>query len=426
MSIYGNPVMLGGSGGGGGASILSGTSDPASGQGNNGQIYLMYGSIPSGYTPLEYLAVETMGPYIDTGKLCNSKAYYSVDAQYTDTPGNNYGIFGAYGGSSEFIINSYGGVSYASANSGSGANRAVFTDTATQRHLIEAKSDGIYIDGTITSAVVNWSIAPALNYYVFAFNYGGGNLYKTANTKIYAVKLYDDDALTNWLVACKRNSDNELGMYDMVQRVFRTNAGTGSFVAGPESQAPQSSKIVEAYAKVSGAWQDLIGTDIDDINLGGGGGGGGFTPENVLSGTMTVNTNGVNWSERSIAGNRGTLKGTEYSAGFEGFNVELQNLTSGKQYILVFSWETKSGDYFTGEWMYGYKFSNGAVSSYDVRYGESSWTPMVRDLSKHTYSLLFTPASNTGYLVFAIPGYSDEVNNVFEVTDLMVIDPAKL
>jgi len=141
---------------------------------------------------------------------------------------------------------------------------------------------------------------------------------------------------------------------------------------------------------------------------------------------MTSNENGITWAERTISNNRGTLKGTEYSAGFEGFNVALSNLTAGKQYILVFSWRTMSGAYFTGEWMYGYKISSSAISNYDVRYQVSGWEEMTRDLAKHTYALLFTPSSTTAYLVFAIPGYSDEVDNTFEVTDLMVIDPAKL
>lgn len=162
------------------------------------------------------------------------------------------------------------------------------------------------------------------------------------------------------------------------------------------------------------------------VMLGGSGGSGGVTPEPALSGTMTSNENGITWSERTISNNRGTLKGTEFSAGFEGFNVTLSNLTSGKQYILVFSWETKSGAYFTGEWMYGYRISSSAISSYDVRYQASGWEEMTRDLAKHTYAMQFTPSSTTAYLVFAIPGYSDDVSNVFEVTDLMVIDPEKL
>lgn len=36
------------------------------------------------------------------------------------------------------------------------------------------------------------------------------------------------------LIPCRRNADNELGMYDLVEQEFHSNAGTGTFVAGPE------------------------------------------------------------------------------------------------------------------------------------------------------------------------------------------------
>lgn len=153
---------------------------------------------------------------------------------------------------------------------------------------------------------------------------------------------------------------------------------------------------------------------------------GGVEPEAALSGTMTQNENGITFSERSVASNRGTIKGTEYSAGFEGFNVKFEGLTSGKTYVCVFSWETKSGAYFSGTWMYGYKVSDSPVSSYDVRHGVSGWADMIRDLSKHSYAIVFTASGTSAYLVFAIPGYSDDVNNVFELTELMVIDPANI
>ena len=154
--------------------------------------------------------------------------------------------------------------------------------------------------------------------------------------------------------------------------------------------------------------------------------GGGVTPESVLSGTMTQNENGINFSERSVNNNRGTIKGVEYSAGFEGFNVQFTGLTSGKNYVCVFSWETKSGAYFQGEWMYGFKISDSQVSSYDVRYGVSGWQAMTRDLNKHSYAISFIPTGTSAYLVFALPGYSDGVQNTFELTGLMVLDPAKL
>ena len=52
--------------------------------------------------------------------------------------------------------------------------------------------------------------------------------------KIYDVELYENSTLVRKLIPAKRNSDSVLGMYDAVTRSFYTNAGTGTFIAGPE------------------------------------------------------------------------------------------------------------------------------------------------------------------------------------------------
>lgn len=50
--------------------------------------------------------------------------------------------------------------------------------------------------------------------------------------KIYRFKIYKDGTLVMNLIPCKRNSDNEICMYDLVTSTFFTNAGTGEFVGG--------------------------------------------------------------------------------------------------------------------------------------------------------------------------------------------------
>lgn len=247
--------------------ILSGTTAPNSEQGSNGSVYLQYG-IPIEYTPVEYLEVTSMGPYIDTGVPCKNNPYYEVTFQYMQTPQDNYGVFGAFENSTEVIINTYGGVSYASAMAGQGANRAVFTSTALQKHTVLANAGGIYIDGVRSSATVNWSQANfSRTYYLFAFDFAGGpGIYKTANTRIYSCRLWSGSILLRHYVPVYRNSDNEPGMYDLVNMEFKSNAGTGSFSVGTPIE--YGSTIQIAYAKVNGVWQDLIGTDISDIDLG--------------------------------------------------------------------------------------------------------------------------------------------------------------
>lgn len=50
----------------------------------------------------------------------------------------------------------------------------------------------------------------------------------------YYLKIYEDDGLIKDYIPARRKSDNIVGLFDKVNNIFYTNAGTGDFVAGPE------------------------------------------------------------------------------------------------------------------------------------------------------------------------------------------------
>lgn len=66
---------------------------------------------------------------------------------------------------------------------------------------------------------------------LFATNRGGMLI---GNQKIYNCKIYSNDVLVRDLMPCYRKSDNVIGMYDKINKVFYTNKGTGTFVKGTE------------------------------------------------------------------------------------------------------------------------------------------------------------------------------------------------
>lgn len=70
--------------------------------------------------------------------------------------------------------------------------------------------------------------------YLLADNDVDGVSYKARGKLEYFV-AYDRNAkLIHNLLPAKRNSDNVIGMYDEVNNVFYTNAGSGQFIPGPE------------------------------------------------------------------------------------------------------------------------------------------------------------------------------------------------
>lgn len=69
--------------------------------------------------------------------------------------------------------------------------------------------------------------------YMFAFRYNYNKSY-AFHGKIYYSKIWDTGELIRDYVPCYRKSDNVIGMYDLVNDVFYTNRGTGTFTKGPE------------------------------------------------------------------------------------------------------------------------------------------------------------------------------------------------
>jgi len=56
--------------------------------------------------------------------------------------------------------------------------------------------------------------------------------FNTYDMYVYSMKVWEGDTLVRNLIPCYRKSDNEIGLYDLVNNVFYTNQGTGSFIKG--------------------------------------------------------------------------------------------------------------------------------------------------------------------------------------------------
>lgn len=75
--------------------------------------------------------------------------------------------------------------------------------------------------------------------------------------KIYKFKLYDGNKIVRNFIPCYRKSDDEAGMYDVVNGVFYTNEGTGDFVVGEDV-------LPNTYQKVD--YLESTGTQYIDTN----------------------------------------------------------------------------------------------------------------------------------------------------------------
>ena len=54
------------------------------------------------------------------------------------------------------------------------------------------------------------------------------------HAKMYSLKVGVKKREEAYFIPCYRKSDSEPGMYDLVSKMFFTNAGTGEFLVGPD------------------------------------------------------------------------------------------------------------------------------------------------------------------------------------------------
>lgn len=82
----------------------------------------------------------------------------------------------------------------------------------------------------------------AYNHYLFGYNNNGPMGYDVP-CRMYMFRVYgENNVLIRDFIPCKRKSDNVLGLFDSVNKVFYTNAGSGTFGAGPS--------ITNTYASI--------------------------------------------------------------------------------------------------------------------------------------------------------------------------------
>lgn len=199
------------------------------------------GRIPSEYQEVEYLQ-DSGSQYINTG-VPNSSAITvveekqftgSVDAlsgiDYTGNP--TYYRFKWGTNSDGYLYYGYGTSNYASTTRPDTTKWYRFTMGYGNQKIEDVATGTVIKSSTATMSEYHSTYCIHLfavmnTYYNRIDNATGGN-------KSRSCKIYNNSVLIRDLVPCYRKSDNEPGMYDLVNGTFYTNAGSGTFLIGNE------------------------------------------------------------------------------------------------------------------------------------------------------------------------------------------------
>lgn len=219
--------------------------------------WTMKSTMPSDYVELQYVQFPR-GSYINTSlSPQNHEKIFAIDS------GSGYNAFGTLCGTKNDVsdiiityrsINSSGYVTFEVNNDLQKGVNGIANDTTHFNYCFEIDNDlmkyGFYsankgssIDKTVPSITLNknFTVKTTLNdlpYFLGAYNNNGVAANFANNSgRIYIFQHWTNGILDRDMIPAKRVSDNVCGMYDKVNDVFYTNAGTGTITGGPEVTA---------------------------------------------------------------------------------------------------------------------------------------------------------------------------------------------
>lgn len=195
-------------------------------------------SLPSGYRKLEY--IQSSGTqYIDTGFKPNQDTRVVTKISFNVlTSGTSSYAFGAAnsGSSGMFEISTGNNL----IRLGYGGTAVTQTFPSTKPFTIDFNKNVVTINGTaytLTAATFTGT------YSMYICDTNRGKAYRAIPAvTVYSFQIYDNGTLARDFIPCK-NPSGVVGIWDDVNNTFYSNAGSGTFTAGPEVKGTNKTLI---------------------------------------------------------------------------------------------------------------------------------------------------------------------------------------
>lgn len=191
--------------------------------------------VPAGYTQLRYIK-SSGAQYIDTGVAPTLETKMWAQGFYLAGTGNYCPIMGSANPSCSMPAYGDAGGSSAYCSFGNQTDKSIASSliAGEQPPTLEIDKNG----ATITTAGVSTkstkfsasTMSGNAATHIALFGRGNsGSFERLAKAAIFRAKIYDNGVLIREFVPCIQKSNNEVGMYDIVNGVFYGNDGTGVF-----------------------------------------------------------------------------------------------------------------------------------------------------------------------------------------------------
>ena len=238
------------------------------------QPYFQYDLVPNGYKVVEY--IESTGTqYINTGYSPKSKTKANVKLSFLDL---SYGsaVMGAWNSSTDsrwqlFYVYSDGS-NHEVLDFGYGSNGNAYGVNISENvvyNILMYQQDGkvkLFVDNSSWLYDTPSYVDSGYNMFLFGRN-RNNSINSPSKIKLYSCKIYENDVVVRCFIPCVRKVDGVAGLFDTVNNVFYTNAGTGDFVTSektiiePLQQIISTKNLLDKDACVEGFQYSDNGSD---------------------------------------------------------------------------------------------------------------------------------------------------------------------
>lgn len=196
--------------------------------------------LPEEFERLDY--IESTGTqFLDIGYEATKNTGIFADFQFTSTTAQQR-LFSSINKNAsgtttpfrfEFYINGGGHYAYAY-NDDQGNWVSTYINANTNRHKLYMNinnSKNIKIDNNPNQNLQGVVTKISGGFTILA-HYENGVAKQFSKLKLYSFKITENEEIAIYFIPAKRKSDNEIGLYDVINNIFYTNAGTGEFLGG--------------------------------------------------------------------------------------------------------------------------------------------------------------------------------------------------
>lgn len=194
--------------------------------------------LPDQYQRVAYVQGDGSGAYIDTGVNPDANTTVFLQAIYKVLSDGQF-LFGSRVGrrnaAFDLLVNSTSSTDEYRFRVDYGADEPPIAQPSDASYVdIIFGSEAFSVNGLTPSVAPSGFTGNQYSIYLFAGN-NGGTVSSLSTMKCFSFAIKSGSTLIRNFIPCKKISNDEVGFYDLVTSTFYGNAGTGAFVAGPNT-----------------------------------------------------------------------------------------------------------------------------------------------------------------------------------------------